>query len=73
MNKYEQMINIDNIKLGDEFMCERVLYKAVGLPQYNGQLQQWKMQLAVQKVLATKGLTFKKLKENSFKVTIVAL
>ena len=73
MNKYLQLINANHIKADQEFTTLSALLTSVGLPRYENQLNQMKQEMALKQVLADKGLTYKKVKPNSFKVVIVTL
>lgn len=73
MNKYLQMIDITDIELGKEYSTLSKLLSSVGLPKYANQLQQMKQEIALKEVLATHGLTYKRINDKSFKVVIVSL
>ena len=73
MNKYLELINVDHLEAGQEFVALSRLLMSVGLPRYKTQLDQIKMELALKQVLATKGLTYKRLSPKKFTVAIVTL
>ena len=74
MNKYSQLINVEHLEAWKEFTTLRKLLASVGITEsYRNQLEQIKMDWALQHALATKGLGYIKPDSNKFKIVIVAL
>ncbi len=73
MNKYKQLIDTTHIEVGQEYTTLSRLLESVGFPMYKNQLDQWKQERVLQESLATKGLTYKRVSDKSFKVIIVTM